>query len=243
MCSVTGVSRLAAQHLDYFVALHADDRFVVDLDYFVERLDAGAVGGSVFNRRDDGRPSVAVRHVDAEAAVLALYLHILLGERLGVDETRVRVVDGGDEAAQRAVVHLRVVYLALFVAVDLVGRERELHLFYYRKLLRREGQAPLPVRADGLRYAVKRDAEQRADEDAREQMQYFRFQILHLPFRKAPLLQIFHGIHGVAVDPYFKMQMVAGGDARRPDAAYHGLARDLRVFAGLYLRHVRVDGR
>ena len=97
----------------------ADDRFVVDLDYFVERLDAGAVGGRVLYRRYDGRPSVAVRHVDAEAAVLALYLHVLLGERFGVDEARVRVVDGGDEAAQRAVVHLRVVYFALFVLPSL----------------------------------------------------------------------------------------------------------------------------
>ena len=123
----------------------------------------------------------------------ALYLHVLLGERVGVDETRVRVVDGCDEAAQRAVVHFRVVYFALFVAVDLIGRERELHLFDDGELLRREGQAPLPVRADGLRDAVKRYAEQRADEYAREQMQYLDFNFFTYLSKKPRYFRYFMG--------------------------------------------------
>jgi hypothetical protein len=67
---------LAAHSLHGLDEGHVLRELAVDLQDDVARLDAGAVGGGVFDRRDDREHAALVRDLDAEAAEAALRLDL-----------------------------------------------------------------------------------------------------------------------------------------------------------------------
>jgi hypothetical protein len=67
------------------LSAHALDRRVVELDDQVARLDAGAEGRGVLDRRDDLDEAVLHADLDAEAAEFALGADLQVLEGLGVE--------------------------------------------------------------------------------------------------------------------------------------------------------------
>ena len=78
----------------------AHDRLVVDLDDQIARLDAGLGRGRAVDGRDDLDHAVLHRDLDAEAAELALGLHLHVIPFLGIHVAGMRV-EGGQHAVDR----------------------------------------------------------------------------------------------------------------------------------------------
>ena len=85
---------LAAHALDRIVERHALDRGFVELDDQVARLDAGARGRRIVDRRDDLDEPVFHADFDAQAAEFALRADLQFAERILVEIGRMRVEPG-----------------------------------------------------------------------------------------------------------------------------------------------------
>ena len=83
--------RLAAHAFDGFVQCQAFDERVVDLEDHVARFDAGTVGGSVLDRRDDLHQPIFHTDFDADSAEFALRADLQVLEGVGVEVAGVRV--------------------------------------------------------------------------------------------------------------------------------------------------------
>ena len=84
----------AAHVVHRVVQAHALDRLAVDRGDDVAGLDAGLGGGSVVDRRDHLDEAALLGDLDAQAAELALGLHLHVAERLGVHVAAMRVQAG-----------------------------------------------------------------------------------------------------------------------------------------------------
>ena len=85
-----GVDR-PAHLVDRVGQVEADHRLAVDVGDEVAGLDAGLGRRRVVDRRDHLDDAVLHRDLDAEAAELALGLHLHVGEAFGVEIARMRI--------------------------------------------------------------------------------------------------------------------------------------------------------
>lgn len=119
---------LAAQDLDDRHQAHAVGCLSLDADDQIARLDAGARGGRIVDRRDHLGHAVVIRELDAEPAEPPLGVAVELVEFLGVHIVGMRI-EAGEHAFERVIGELFVVHRMDIARLDLLHHavnEREL---------------------------------------------------------------------------------------------------------------------
>ncbi len=122
--SVTAELIGAAHLVDRLVERQALHALAVDADDDVAGLDAGLGRRRVVDRRDDLDHAVLLGHLDAEAAELALGLHLHVAIGLGVHVARMRI-ERGQHAVDRGLDQLGFVGLLDVVGADLLEHVAE----------------------------------------------------------------------------------------------------------------------